>query len=65
MFQRKQQTNLSENHRIIDAKNVWKRYETGGHKIEALRGKLVVNGAMTSATPWTAATVAPPKLRSR
>jgi putative ABC transport system ATP-binding protein len=38
MFQRKPQPNLSENHRIIDAKNVWKRYETGGHKIEALRG---------------------------
>jgi putative ABC transport system ATP-binding protein len=38
MFQRKTQPNFSENHRIIDAKNVWKRYETGGHKIEALRG---------------------------
>lgn len=38
MFQRKQQINLTENHRIIDAKNVWKRYETGGHKVEALRG---------------------------
>lgn len=38
MFQRKPQANLNENHRIIDAKSVWKRYETGGHKIEALRG---------------------------
>jgi len=24
--------------RIIDAKNIWKRYETGRHRIEALRG---------------------------
>ena len=23
---------------IIEARNVWKRYETGGHKVEALRG---------------------------
>ena len=38
MFQRNPQANLVENHRIIDAKNVWKRYETGGHKIAALRG---------------------------
>jgi putative ABC transport system ATP-binding protein len=38
MFQRKPQPNVTANHRIIDAKNVWKRYETGGHKIEALRG---------------------------
>ena len=38
MFQRKAQPNLSGNHRIIDAKNVWKRYDAGGHKVEALRG---------------------------
>ena len=38
MFQRKPQPSFTENHRIIDAKNVWKRYETGGHQIEALRG---------------------------
>ena len=24
--------------RIIDAKNVWKRYDTGRHKVDALRG---------------------------
>jgi putative ABC transport system ATP-binding protein len=43
MFQRKPQANLSENHRIIDAKNIWKRYDAGGHKVEALRGiELVV-----------------------
>ena len=38
MFQRKQQPAPTDNHRIIDAKNVWKRYSTGGHKVEALRG---------------------------
>jgi putative ABC transport system ATP-binding protein len=38
MFQRKPQPNLTDNHRIIDAKGVWKRYSTGGHKVEALRG---------------------------
>ncbi|HEV2414614.1 MAG TPA: ABC transporter ATP-binding protein [Candidatus Dormibacteraeota bacterium] len=38
MFQRKPQVNLNANHRIVDAKNIWKRYELGGHKIEALRG---------------------------
>lgn len=38
MFQRKVQLNLNDNHRIIDAKDLWKRYETGGHKVEALRG---------------------------
>jgi putative ABC transport system ATP-binding protein len=48
MFQRRQHTtkegtDLTE--RIIDAKNVWKRYETGRHRIEALRGlDLVVRG---------------------
>jgi putative ABC transport system ATP-binding protein len=29
---------MFEGNRIIDAKNVWKRYDAGGHKIEALRG---------------------------
>jgi putative ABC transport system ATP-binding protein len=38
MFQRKQQPTPTDNHRIIDAKNVWKRYFTGGHRVEALRG---------------------------
>jgi putative ABC transport system ATP-binding protein len=38
MFQRKQQPTATDNHRIIDAKSVWKRYSTGGHKVEALRG---------------------------
>ncbi|HSS62271.1 MAG TPA: ABC transporter ATP-binding protein [Candidatus Limnocylindrales bacterium] len=38
MFQRKAQPNLDDNHRIIDAKSVWKRYDAGGHKVEALRG---------------------------
>jgi len=38
MFQRKTQPQLTDNHRIIDAKGVWRRYETGGHKVEALRG---------------------------
>ncbi|HEV2475253.1 MAG TPA: ATP-binding cassette domain-containing protein, partial [Candidatus Dormibacteraeota bacterium] len=38
MFQRKPHPNFTDNHRIIDAKNVWKRYETGGHKVDALRG---------------------------
>ncbi|MFI5283814.1 MAG: ABC transporter ATP-binding protein [Candidatus Dormibacterales bacterium] len=41
MFQRTQHskkagTDLTE--RIIDAKDVWKRYETGRHKVDALRG---------------------------
>ncbi len=38
MFQRKPQPNLNENHRIIDAKGVWKSYDAGGHKVDALRG---------------------------
>lgn len=38
MFQRKEQPTPSDTERIIDAKNVWKRYQTGGHKIDALRG---------------------------
>ena len=38
MFNRKPQPNLTDNHRIIDAKGVWKRYYTGGHRVEALRG---------------------------
>ena len=38
MFQRKSQPTFLDNHRIIDAKGVWKRYETGRHKVEALRG---------------------------
>ena len=40
MFQRSNQhkagTEMTD--RIIDAKEVWKRYETGRHKVEALRG---------------------------
>ena len=38
MFQRRERPALTNNHVIIDARNVWKRYETGGHKVEALRG---------------------------
>jgi putative ABC transport system ATP-binding protein len=38
MFQRKERPATSGNHVIIDARAVWKRYETGGHKVEALRG---------------------------
>ncbi len=38
MFQRKTQPAFPDDHRIIDAKGVWKRYDAGGHKVEALRG---------------------------
>ncbi len=38
MFQRKTEPNLSNHSRIIDAKNVWKRYDAGGHMVAALRG---------------------------
>ena len=38
MFQRRERPAPSDNHVIIDARNLWKRYETGGHKVEALRG---------------------------
>ena len=36
MFQRKARPDFPDNHRIIDAKGVTKRYDAGGHKVEAL-----------------------------